>query len=372
VAKQILFTIQEGNAITVEADVLALKYAGTFYGADHAVSELLVRHGVAGDLNDLRPRTGFKIVDTNDAIAAKKIMYIATPRPREFTYDAVREFSAAMLYQLKYSVLPLPRIVATTLHGIGFGLDEIEAVSAQFAGLLEGIRAGDFPDTLEQIMIIELEQRRVQRCRTAIDTFLEKEPAITRLEGENWGYLIDVDKLRGIQKKTAPSSSTARPSAPPSQPVPAPTPAPITHIEKEAAKADTEKRVFIAMPFNSQFEDLWEFGIYLPIREFDLQGVRIDREVFSGDIFDQIKYRIDTAAAIVAVIDSFNANVMLELGYAMGKNIPAIILVNKSIIDEKKLPFDLQSQRCLGYGNIKDCKRLLQSELSEYRRQGII
>ncbi len=359
--KQIIFTIQEGNAITYEADVLALKYAGTFYGVDHSVAALLVRHGVAGDLNDLRARTGFKLVDTNDAIASKKAMFIATPRPREFTYDAVREFSTTMLYQLRYAVQPPPRLAVTTLHGIGFGLDEIEAISAQFAGILEAIRAGDYPESLEQITIIELEPRRVQRCRAAIDRFLEKEPAIAPLTGEGWGYAIDVNKLRGIAEDT--------PLKPAATAAPAPA---LTHIEKEAAKADTEKHVFVAMPFNSQFEDLWEFGIYMPIRELELQGVRIDREVFSGDIFDQIRYRIETAAAIVAVIDSLNANVMLELGYAMGKGVPAIILVSKAVIDEKKLPFDLQSQRCLGYANIKDCKRLLQAELDEYRRQGIL
>ncbi len=367
--KQIIFTIQEGNAITYDADVLALKYAGTFYGVDHSVAALMVRHGVAGDLNDLRARTGLKLVDTNGAIASKKAMFIATPRPREFTYDAVREFSATMLYQLKFAVQPPPRIAATTLHGIGFGLDEIESISAQFAGIIEAIRAGDYPDSLEQITIIELEARRVQRCRAAIDRFLKGEPAITPLTGESWGYSIDVNKLRGIPETPETTVERKRATAPEPEPVPAPA---ITQIEQEAAKADTEKHVFVAMPFNSQFEDLWEFGIYMPIRELDLQGVRIDREVFSGDIFDQIRYRIETAAAIVAVIDSLNANVMLELGYAMGKGVPAIILVSKTVIDEKKLPFDLQSQRCLGYANIKDCKRLLQAELDEYRRQGIL
>ncbi len=366
-SKHIIFTIQEGNAITYEADVLALKYAGTFYGVDHSVAALLVRSGIAGDLNDLRARTGLKLVDTNGAIASKKALFIATPRPREFTYDAVREFSATMLYQLKFAVQPPPRIAATTLHGIGFGLDEIETISAQFAGIVEAIRAGDYPDSLEQITVIELESRRVQRCRAAIDRFLKDEPAITPLTGEGWGYAIDVNKLRGIPEEEMQTADRKRATAP----APAPAPA-ITQIEQEAAKADTEKHVFVAMPFNSQFEDLWEFGIYMPIRELDLQGVRIDREVFSGDIFDQIRYRIETAAAIVAVIDSLNANVMLELGYAMGKGVPAIILVSKAVIDEKKLPFDLQSQRCLGYANIKDCKRLLQAELDEYRRQGIL
>lgn len=378
--RQVLFTIQNDDAMSYTADVLALKYAGTFYGVDHAVANRLVNAGLATDLNDLRARSGFKIVSSGGLVAAQQVMFVSAPRPREFTYAAVRELAVTMLYQLKYAFKPTPRTMATTVHGIGFGLDELEIITSQVAGFMEAFRNNDFPETLETISIVELDPRRVERLRATVDALLAKEPSAVAVTGEQWGWAIDVDALRGIVandgKRAVQAERTARPekktAAEPAPEAPKPAIVGPTAAEKEAARAEAKKHIFVAMPFRAEYEDLWEFGIYTPIREMDLQSARIDQETFTGDIFDQIKFRIETAAAVVAVLDSYNPNVFLELGYAMGKNIPTILLVHRSMIDEKKLPFDIQSQRCIGYTNIKDCKKLLTTELTRFRAEKML
>lgn len=370
--KQVLLTIQQEDVMSYQADVLALKYAGTFYGADHAVANRLVQTGKAKDLNDLRVRSTVRIVDAEGVLAARQVMFVYAPRPREFSYDSVRKLAVNMLYQLKYStsIIPNPRSMVTTIHGSGFGLDELEIITSQVAGYLEAFRGSEFPESLETIAIVDLDPRRVERLRGAVDGLLAQESSATAVKGEIWGYAIDVDALRGIASgPSVPVESGSKRSR--ALPVES-TPAAPTATEREAARSGGKKHIFVAIPFRPETEDLWEFGIYMPIRELDLQCSRIDHEAFSGDIFDQIKFRIETAAAIVAVLDGYNPNVFLELGYAMGKGIPSILLAQKSMIDEKKLPFDIQSQRCIGYANIKDCKKLLTMELSRFQKEGVI
>ncbi|MDX2161752.1 MAG: hypothetical protein SF162_10535 [bacterium] len=361
--KIITLAIQEADAITAAADVLALKYATNFYGADHAVAARLLGAGVVKDLNDLRVRSGFKVVDSQGAVAARQVLFIATPRPREFTYSAVRELAVDTLYQMKYSIKPAPRTLATTIHGVGFGLDEIESFNAQIAGFLEAIRTNEFPESLEQITIVEISERRVERLRHSMSLSLDAEPSAALIDRDTRTYTLDVDALRGVMPA---------PAARERQPAPAMQPAAPTAIEREAARSDTEKLIFVAMPFHKDFEDLWEFGLYLPIRDLGMQASRIDQHAFTGDIFDQIKFRIETAAVVIGVLDNLNPNVFLEIGYAMGKTRPTILVVHKQMLDERKLPFDLMGQRCIGYENIKDLKRLLMHELEQLRQQGVV
>ncbi|MFN8527921.1 MAG: hypothetical protein U0670_04855 [Anaerolineae bacterium] len=370
--KQVLLTIQQEDVMSYEADVLALKYAGTFFGADRAVAERLVQTGKAKDVNELRVRSTVTIVESQGAIAARQVMFVYAPRPREFSYDSVRKLAVNTLYQLKYSksITPNPRSMVTTIHGSGFGLDELEIITSQVAGYLEAFRNSEFPESLETIVIVDLDPRRVERLRGAVDALLAQEPSATAVNGETWGYAINVDALRGISPgSSAPVENGSKRSRAITIES---TPAAPTATEREAERSEAKKHIFVAIPFRPETEDLWEFGIYMPIRDLDLRCSRIDHEAFSGDIFDQIKFRIETAAAIVAVLDGYNPNVFLELGYAMGKGIPSILLAQKSMIDEKKLPFDIQSQRCIGYTNIKDCKKLLTTELTRFQKDGVI
>jgi hypothetical protein len=107
----------------------------------------------------------------------------------------------------------------------------------------------------------------------------------------------------------------------------------------------------------------------MPIRDAGFLPHRIDQAAFSGDIFDQIKYQIDTGLATIAVLTGSNPNVFLELGYAMGKNRLFILIADKV----EALPFDVKGHRCLIYeGSIKQCGQLLAKELQELKTRGLI
>lgn len=56
-----------------------------------------------------------------------------------------------------------------TIHGPGFGLDEVEAALAQFAGYLDAIRDGQFPRNLKHISIVSTNLEQVRRLQQALE-----------------------------------------------------------------------------------------------------------------------------------------------------------------------------------------------------------
>lgn len=345
-AQTITFTIQEGDITAFDADVIALKYAGNFYGADGMVAERFVLSGKFARTDQLRVKAGaFKTWDGDGAVRAKRVLFIATPKPREFTYDALNDYAQKTLEILKNQTDVAH--IASTIHGVGFGLDEIDAVVAQVAGYLTALDRGDYPASLARITIVERNTRRVERLRTAMEARFEQEYGVSALVDE-WGYAITLAQ-RGERQRTIPANKTTT-----------------DVIEQEAAKIESKQHVFVAMPFKPEYEDLYYYAIQSSIRAAGLQAHRIDQSAFSGDIFEQIKYQIESAAAVVAVLNGSNPNVFLELGYAMGMKIPVILIVDT--IDT--LPFDVKGQRCLVYnGAIRTCEEKLTAELADFRKQ---
>jgi len=129
-----------------------------------------------------------------------------------------------------------------------------------------------------------------------------------------------------------------------------------------------KKHIFVAMPFADDLEDYYFYGIKVPIQDAGFNCVRVDKKSFTGDILVQIKRDIETASAVVALLDGANPNVSLEVGYAWGKQVPTILLIK----DTSQLPFDLKGQKCLVYNNIRELEKALITELKELLRTGII
>jgi nucleoside 2-deoxyribosyltransferase len=114
--------------------------------------------------------------------------------------------------------------------------------------------------------------------------------------------------------------------------------------------------------------DVFNYGIQQPIRAAGYVCERIDQANFVGDIFAEIKKRIDHARLVVADLTGARPNVYLEVGYAMGRGVPTILLTR----DVVQLEFDLRGQRCLVYKNITELEKLLAQELDQLRRSGYL
>ncbi len=314
--------VVEGDVTTFGADVLAVKYAQHFYGADEQVMKRLERAGAPR--GELMPAPGdHRLVDARGALGVAQVLWLGMPRLRGLGYEEVRGFGRRAVSALAGSTAGH---LALTTHGPGFGLDEIEATAALVRGIREAVEAGEVSAALRRISLVERDARRAIRLRASLDRVLGGAP------------FRFARPVRGTPSSARAAADTReRPEAP---------------------------HAFVAMPFDKAMEDVFYYGIHAPVRRAGLLCERVDQDVFAGDILARIKSRIESAAVVIADLTGQNANVYLEVGYAWGHGRPTVLLVQ----DPGDLKFDVQSQRCLIYENIRDLETKLERELAHLAR----
>jgi hypothetical protein len=121
--------------------------------------------------------------------------------------------------------------------------------------------------------------------------------------------------------------------------------------------------VFVLMPFDSSFDDIYHVGIKATCEEVGAFCERVDEQIFQERILDRIYNQIDKADILVADMTGRNPNVFYETGYAhaLGKNV--VLLTQHS----EDIPFDLKHHPHIIYGgNIIDLKDKLSRRLSVF------
>lgn len=95
---------------------------------------------------------------------------------------------------------------------------------------------------------------------------------------------------------------------------------------------------FVLMPFNAEFDDIYNLGIKEACKEAGAYSERVDEQTFQERILDRIYNQISKADIIVADMTGKNPNVFYEVGYAhaLGKS---TILLTQNTDD---IPFDLK------------------------------
>jgi hypothetical protein len=116
---------------------------------------------------------------------------------------------------------------------------------------------------------------------------------------------------------------------------------------------------FVAMPFDSEFDDVFHYGIRPVVASHDMVCVRIDHDVFIGDVPARIHQQIDDANVIIADLTGAKPNVYYEVGYAQRADKPTILICSV----RSQLEFNLQGARCLFYEHIVDLEHKLSREL---------
>ena len=321
--EKIAIEVVEGDALEFDADVLALKYAQQYYGVDELVAARLVQAGI--EKTRMKPRIGeYQMVPTNSAISAENALFIGVADLYEFGYREIREFARSVLSSLAGAAFEI-RHIAATVHGAGYGLDEVESFESEMAGFLDAIRSGDVPRSLERITIIERNPGRAKR-------------------------LLPI--LEELYPGTAPHKTSATKQK----------------VREERLRAagyasDAKSHVFVAMPFTSQLDDTYHYGIQNAVRTAGFVCERADLAAFVGDVMQWIQNRIRTSSLIIADLTDANPNVYLEVGYAWGCGVPVILLTQATA----HLKFDVQGQKCLVYGSIRELEELLRTELENLR-----
>lgn len=128
--------------------------------------------------------------------------------------------------------------------------------------------------------------------------------------------------------------------------------------------------VFVLMPFDQKFNDIYKFGIKGAADDVGAYAERIDEQIFSEGILDRIYNQISKADVIVADMTGRNPNVFYEVGYAhaLGK---IVILLTQNADD---IPFDLKHKQHTVYGGKIDPLRnelaaKLQWAIAESKRR---
>ena len=119
--------------------------------------------------------------------------------------------------------------------------------------------------------------------------------------------------------------------------------------------------VFVLMPFDAVFDDVYALGIKAACAEAGAYCERVDEQLFEGSMLDRIYNQIAKADLIVADMTGRNANVFYEAGYAHALGKRTVLLTQR--VDD--IPFDLAHYPHIVYeGRITELKAELGRRLA--------
>src|ERR687890_515122 len=84
--------------------------------------------------------------------------------------------------------------------------------------------------------------------------------------------------------------------------------------------------VFVLMPFEASFTDIYKVGIKPACEAAGAYCERVDEQIFSESILERIYNQISKADLIVSDMSGRNPNVFYETGYAHALNKQVILL----------------------------------------------
>jgi len=129
--------------------------------------------------------------------------------------------------------------------------------------------------------------------------------------------------------------------------------------------------VFVVIPFDKKFDDVYQLGIKKACDDAGAYAERVDEQLFNEDILQRIYNQIAKADIIIADMTGRNENVFYETGYAhaLGKHV--ILLTQKT----DDIPFDLKHYPHILYGGkivelIPELKKKVEWVIKEISKNG--
>lgn len=316
-------SVVQGDAFAVDADILVAKYAQQTYGLDRAILANIRNKKSPPRL----PPVGEHLTVTGiNNLKAQAVLFLGVEPLHEFGYPQIRDFARRALTTLRDEHSDA-RILLLTLHGAGYGLDEIEAFDSEVAGLFDAINAGTYPDSLEKVLMVESDSRRAAKLAAHLRNLVPDGRLSAFRTPTNTGLSADSQ----LVLRSAGYASASKP------------------------------HVFAAMPFAPEFDDLYHYGITGAVKASGYLCERADMSSFTGNVMSWVQLRIATAKLVIAELTGANPNVYLEVGFAWALRIPTVLLVNSA----EDLRFDVRGQRVIEYkGSIRTLEEKLAKELA--------
>ena len=232
------------DATKIKGDVLALKFAQARYGIDAFVCQKLIEAGQKKE--KMSPDPGaYSLLPYAYGIAVNKILFIGVCPLPEFGYTQVRELGRLTLTSLA-GIEPQAKRVIVTTHGVGFGLDESESFESQIAGFIDAVKSAEIPDQLERITFAERNSGRAERLKRILEEILPN-------------GIIEFDTRWNI-KNVSPIASEK--------------------LRSVGYTSNSKKHVFVAMPFRSEMDDIYDYGISSAVRSAGYLCERADLSSF--------------------------------------------------------------------------------------------
>lgn len=323
--RRIEFAVANEDVTRFDADVVALKFAQAFYGADLVVADQLGLYDL-DFVQSLTVKGNYKLLPTYQRIRARRVLFLSVDELYRFEYGKIRTFAADVL-RILASETPHTQHLAMTIHGVGYGLDEIESLRSLLAGYLDAFDRGDFPPALQKISIVEYKVDRALRLQAALEEALP-------------GCAVEIS---AFNHSSGPSGPIER----------------SLYTTNVGQHSSSKPHVFVIMPFADEWLDTYYFGIESAVHDNGLLCERSDLLSYAGDAVERLKGRIETASYVIAEITTPNPNVYLEIGYAWGRDRPTILLTRNA----EKMPFDVRTQNMIVYEQIYELKKKLTQQL---------
>jgi nucleoside 2-deoxyribosyltransferase len=135
--------------------------------------------------------------------------------------------------------------------------------------------------------------------------------------------------------------------------------------KQELLMVTTAPYVFVLMPFDEEFRDVYELGIKAVCQGLRYRCERVDEMDFNDSILSQIYKSIQAADVVVADMTDRNPNVFYEVGYAHALQKEVILLTQRA----SDIPFDLKVHNHIIYeGKITQLQALLRRRLTSSRK----
>lgn len=326
------FEIVEGDVREIACDVLVLKYAKEFFGASLAVAVGMLKHGALQTEKMPQQDGDYTLVTSQASVMPTNVLFLGTKTLSNFGYREMRTFSEHALNILATELADAKHI-AFTIHGPGYGLDEDEALLAQVGGIVDALQSDRFPQSLEQISIVEIDKQRVKRLREAVTPFFDEVSYAQAVEDKDWAYdLIFSSRM--------------------------------PEVVPDAGTEDVKPYALAIMPDDDSLEDIYYYGIRRPVHS---QGLLCERMTFGEkpqgteekNGLQTTLQRAGQASLLICHLSEQTPLLSLHVGYAWGKGVPVIFIGR----DEKAVFYE---EEVLLYEKIWELEERLGQQLASY------
>ncbi|RKY42383.1 MAG: hypothetical protein DRP85_03025 [Candidatus Makaraimicrobium thalassicum] len=123
------------------------------------------------------------------------------------------------------------------------------------------------------------------------------------------------------------------------------------------------KKVFVAMNFDPDFDEIYDKAISPACTECGFIPERVDKTEHNEKICDRIISEIKQSRFVIADFSGQKHGVYYEAGFAQGLSLPVIWTCRKDEIDDKKLHFDTRQYNYIAWESVDDLKNQLYNRI---------